>query len=62
MGKASKEAVTRATTKYIKKTRQVMIRLNPDTDADMIAWLEKQESMNAYIKELIRMDMNKGIR
>lgn len=59
MAKKTSGAQLAATARYQKKTRQVMIRLNPDTDADMITHLEEHggASMNSYIKALIRADM-----
>jgi len=38
-------------------TRQVLVRLNKNTDADVIAWLERQESMQGRVKELIRAEI-----
>lgn len=52
------EAQIRATKKYQEKnTRLMTIRLNLNTDADIIAKLEQVESKQGYIKELIRKDM-----
>lgn len=61
MTRRTSDAQLAAAARYQKKTRQVMIRLNPDTDADMIAHLEKcgASSMSSYIKALIRADMEK---
>ena len=60
--KKTSEAQLAATARYQRKTRQVMIRLNPDTDADVIAHLEVRgaSSMSSYIKALIRADMEKN--
>lgn len=52
------EAQARASKKYQEKnTRLMTIRLNLNTDADIIAKLESVESKQGYIKELIRKDM-----
>lgn len=40
-----------------KATRRYGLKLNLNTDADIIAHLEKQPSMQGYIKDLIRKDM-----
>jgi hypothetical protein len=53
----TKESQLAAAARYQKKTRQVMIRLNPDTEADIIEFLEKQENLGGYIKGLIRHEM-----
>lgn len=52
------EAQARATKKYQKNnTRMFTIRLNLNTDADIIRRLEEVDSKQGYIKELIRKDM-----
>jgi hypothetical protein len=52
------EAQARATAKYQKNnTRMFTIRLNLNTDADIIRRLEEVDSKQGYIKELIRKDM-----
>lgn len=52
------EASKRAVAKYdAKNTRQYHLKLNLKTDADIIQWLDKQDSMQGYIKDLIRNDM-----
>ena len=52
------EAQKRATKKYdAANTRQIHLKLNKNTDADIIAHLEKQESIQGYIKDLIDLDM-----
>lgn len=54
------EAQKRATQKYdAKNTKQYHLKLNLITDADIIAQLEKQASIQGYIKALIRSDMEK---
>ena len=55
------EAQARATKKYQKNnTRMFTIRLNLNTDADIIRRLEEVDSKQGYIKELIRKDMQGG--
>lgn len=50
-----------AASKYNKKaTVQVPIRLNKNTDADILAKLETVESKQGYIKALIRRDMSRS--
>ena len=40
--------------RYEKKCKHFMIRLRLDSDADILRWIENQESANASIKALIR--------
>lgn len=55
------EAQNRANKKYQEKnTRLMTIRLNYNTDADIIAKLEQVPSKQGYIKELIRADIKAG--
>jgi len=43
---------------YIKQNqRQFMLKVNRKTDPDMVDWLESQENVQAYLKDLIRKDM-----
>ena len=52
------EAVRRAVKKYDSThTKQVHLKLNISTDADIITHLSKQGSVQGYIKRLIREDM-----
>ena len=52
------EAQKRATAKYqAKNTRMFTIRLNYNTDQDIIDKLEKVSNKQGYIKELIRTDI-----
>ena len=52
------EAQLRAQTKYDKaNTKQVHLKLNTTTDADIIARLAEVDSMQGYIKTLIRRDI-----
>lgn len=58
MGKASLEASNRAKAKYFKeKVRRVSMNLAKSTDADIIEKLESVDSMQGYIKALIRADI-----
>lgn len=55
---ATKQSV--ASMKYdAKNTKDVRIKLNLNTDADILEWLEKQPNKQGYIKALIRADMKK---
>lgn len=56
MAKTSK-AQLRAADKYLSGQRQIVIRIDREKEADILGWLEGKESMQAYIKELIRNDM-----
>ena len=42
-----------------KNSRWYSLKLSKNTDADIIAQLDSQESVQGYIKRLIREDMNK---
>lgn len=54
------EAQKRAVRKYdAQNTKQIHLKLNLKTDADVLEWLEKQENVQGYIKQLIRQDMKK---
>ena len=56
---AVSEAQKRASAKYFKsKLTQKVIRFGPK-DADILHYLEQQENMSGYIKQLIREDMQK---
>lgn len=55
----SSDAQRRAVAKYdATNTRKVTIKLNINTDADIIAKLEAVDNMQGYIKKLIRGDIN----
>lgn len=55
------EAQARATAKYQKSnTKLYTIRLNLNTDADVIEKLGKVDSKQGYIKALIRKDIYKN--
>ena len=52
------EAQTEAVKRYQERnTRLMSIRLNLNTDADIIQRLEEVDSKQGYIKKLIRQDM-----
>ena len=38
-------------------TRQIICKLNRNTDADILEWLDAQENRQGYIKQLIRDDI-----
>ena len=39
--------------------RQFMLKVNRKTEPDMVEWLESQESVQTYLKQLIQEDMNR---
>lgn len=52
---ASTEAQKRAAAKWTKaNTVSVTLRMNKETEADIIEWLEAQPNKSAALKELIR--------
>ena len=54
------EAQKRAIAKYDKaNTRQIHLKLNCRTDADVIKALDSAESKQGYIKSLIRADISR---
>lgn len=54
------ESQKKAQTKYDKaNTRQIHLKLNRRTDADVIKALDNAESKQGYIKRLIRADLKK---
>lgn len=58
---AQKESVIKAVNKFNKeKTKSVQIRLNMNTDADILAKLDAVDSKMGYIKRMIREDMRKN--
>lgn len=38
-------------------TIKLTLKINKRTDADIIAWIEKVENKNSYLKQLIRADI-----
>ena len=58
MGKKLTDAKREAIKRYdAANTRQIHLKLNCNTDADILEHLEKQDSIQGYIKRLIREDM-----
>ena len=58
MSKQLTEAKRQAIKRYdAKATKQIHLKLNLNTDADILSHLDKQENVQGYIKELIRKDM-----
>lgn len=54
------QAQRRAQARYDKRnTRQINLKLNFHTDADVLEKLESVDSMQGYIKRLIREDVEK---
>jgi len=54
------KAQIKAVNKFNKeKTKCIQIRLNKNTDADILEQLEKVPSKMGYIKQLIRNDINR---
>ena len=43
---------------YVKENiRQFMLKVNRKLDPEMVEWLENKENVQAYLKDLIRKDM-----
>ena len=58
MPKYYNEQTKQAILKYqAKSIKQIPLRLNRNTDADIIEWLDGKDSVNGYIKDLIKRDM-----
>ena len=54
------EAAKAAKARYDAKTaKYYSLKLNTNTDSGLIQWLEQQPSVQGYIKELIRQDMQR---
>ena len=39
--------------------RQIRLKINRKTEPELLAWIEKQENIQGYIKQLIRREMPK---
>ena len=37
--------------------RQIRLKINRKTEPELLAWIEKQENIQGYIKQLIRREM-----
>ena len=60
---ATKEARSRAQAKYDKThTKGIYLKLNKETDADIIDFLADKENVQGYIKQLIRDDINESVK
>lgn len=58
--KKTSDAQKRAVAKYdAANTKSHLLKLNKNTDADIIAHLDQQPNKLAYLKKLIRDDMQK---
>ena len=58
MAKYYNDQVKQSILKYqAKSIKQIPLRLNKSTDADIIEWLDGKSSVNGYIKALIRQDI-----
>lgn len=56
----SSEAQKQASARYdAANTRQIKLKLNTKTDADILGFLDRLENIQGYIKGLIRQDMKK---
>lgn len=56
------KAQLKATAKYqAANTKAYVIRLNLNTDADIIAKLDQVDNKQGYIKSLIRSDLNSDL-
>ena len=61
MSKGLTDAKRKAIQKYdAANTKQIHLKLNLNTDTDILEHLEKQENVQGYIKALIRADMKKS--
>lgn len=57
----SKEAIRRAVSKYEKSTvKRVTVKFHNINDEDIIKHLDGKENVTAYIRQLIRSDIEKG--
>ena len=54
---ARTEALKKAQDKYSQKVKQVILKFNTETEADLLEHLQKQDRIQTYIKALIKQDM-----
>jgi hypothetical protein len=59
---ARTEALKKAQDKYSQKVKQVILKFNTETEADLVKHLQKQDRIQTYIKMLIKQDMEKEER
>ena len=58
MGMKLTDAKREAIKRYdAKNTKQIHLKLNLNTDAELLEWLANQDSIQGYIKSLIKKDM-----
>ena len=58
---AASEALKKAIRKYDKEhTKQILLKLNKGTDADILQKLDEVDNKQGYIKGLIRDDIKSG--
>lgn len=60
MAKSREESIRYITEWQKEHVRRYSLRLNRDTEADMIQHLESVGRVQTYLKRLIRADMKKG--
>lgn len=59
--KKTSEAAKRAVQKYdAKNTRQIHLKLNLKTDADILEKFDSIQNIQGYIKRLVREDMERS--
>ena len=46
--------------RYESKMQKLQIKLSKEDDKDILEWLEKMPSKQAYLKELIRQDIERN--
>ena len=56
---ARSEALKKAQDKYSQKVKQVILKFNTETEADLVEHLQKQDRIQTYIKALIKQDMER---
>ena len=56
---ARTEALKKAQDKYSQKIKQVILKFNTETEADLLEHLQKQDRIQTYIKMMIKQDMEK---
>ena len=56
---ARTEALKKAQDKYSQKIKQVILKFNTETEADLLEHLQKQDRIQTYIKALIKRDIER---